>query len=36
MEIANGPVHTAAVLYQKLIFLTEAQLGEVTTVNITV
>ena len=36
MEIANGPVPVAAVLYQKLIFVTVTQHAEVTTVKITV
>jgi len=36
MEIADIPVPTAAVLYQKCILLTVTQLAEVTTVKITV
>jgi len=36
MEIAHSPVLTAAISYQKFIFLTVIQLAEVTTVNITV
>jgi len=36
MEIANSPVPIAAVLYQKLIFLTVTQLAEFTTVKVTV
>jgi len=36
MEIANIPVPTAAVSYQKFILLTMTELAQVTTVKITV